>query len=518
MMFNLLKKLMGKNQPETILPNLPKRRSLREFIAASPRLPSFDELIAHSIQREVTEDIPSLKGVAMDNQGIFGPKSLWGAQNTVPNSLLSWFGNQTFIGNQTSSILAQHWLVYKACNLPARDAIRNGYEITTNEGVEISKEILNAMRKADVRYKIKKNMEEFITMGRVFGIRIALFLIDSDDPDFYEKPFNLDGVPPKSYRGITQIDPYWVTPELDMESGADPTSMFFYTPTWWRVNGKRYHHTHLMIFRNGFLSDILKPTYLYGGVSVPQKIYERVYCAERTANEAPQLAMTKRLMVHEVDLEAAIGNQALFDTKIQKAALYRDNYATQFVDTDEKITQLDTSLADLDDVIMSQYQIVAAIANVPATKLLGTTPKGFNSTGEHEETSYHEELESIQENDLTEFLERHHALLIRSEICPKFGVAPFETEIKWEPLSSVNAIEQAEINKLKAETGISLITSGAISSQDERERIVLDKKSGYSGLEVEKEEATGEGDPGEEITTPFEPGLQNDPDDRIFGQ
>ncbi len=35
--------------------------------------------------------------------------------------------------------------------------------------------------------------------------------------------------------------------------------------------------------------------YNYFGVSVPERIYERVYASERTANEAPQLAMTKRL-------------------------------------------------------------------------------------------------------------------------------------------------------------------------------------------------------------------------------
>ena len=30
---------------------------------------------------------------------------------------------------------------------------------------------------------------------------------------------------------------------------------------------------------------------------------------------------------------------------------------------------------------MTQYQLAASVANVPATKLLGTQPKGFNATG-----------------------------------------------------------------------------------------------------------------------------------------
>ena len=71
---------------------------------------------------------------------------------------------------------------------------------------------------------------------------------------------------------------------------------------------------------------------------------------------------------------------------------------------------------------MTQYQLVAAAAGVPATKLLGTSPKGFNATGEFEESSYGEELESIQQHDLSPLVNRHHLLLIRSHVTKKFKI------------------------------------------------------------------------------------------------
>ena len=128
-------------------------------------------------------------------------------------------------------------------------------------------------------------------MGRVFGVRIALFVIESEDPDYYVKPFNADGVTPGSYKGISQIDPYWCTPELSQRAASDPTALDFYEPTYWIINGRRVHKSHLVIMRGPDVGDILKPSYLYGGLSVPQLIYERVYAAERTANEAPQLCL-----------------------------------------------------------------------------------------------------------------------------------------------------------------------------------------------------------------------------------
>jgi len=184
---------------------------------------------------------------------------------------LDWFGSQTFIGHQACGIIAQHWLVQKACDMPARDAIRNGYELTFNGGEgEINPEIKEKIRKLDKKYKINKSMREYVKFGRVYGIRVALFSVDIKDikkkKEYYAKPFNIDGVKPGTYNGIVQIDPEWITPELDLRALNDPTSAHFYEPTFWRTaNGLRIHRSHLSIFVNGEVTDMLKPMYQYGG-------------------------------------------------------------------------------------------------------------------------------------------------------------------------------------------------------------------------------------------------------------
>ena len=126
---------------------------------------------------------------------------------------------------------------------------------------------------------------------------------------------------------------------------------------------------------------------------------------------------------------------------------------------------------------MTNYQLVAAASNVPATKLLGTTPKGFNSTGEGEAKNYHEELESLQEHDLTELVERHHKLVMKSE-----GLLLIETTINWRPVDSPTAQEIAERNKLKADTYSALVMSGAIDGEDVRYRIASDPDSGFHDM------------------------------------
>lgn len=454
----------------------------------------YEDMVAINIQRTADQDVVNPNGTAMDSWGGCYP-NVAGPQAIVPNSLIYWYGTQNFIGYQMAAIMAQHWLIDKCCSMPARDAIRNGYDITINDGTEVKEEVIDAIKQADITYRINQNLEEFITKGRTFGIRIAMFLVDSSDIKYYEKPFNIDGVTPGSYRGIVQVDPYWITPELDLEAGGNPASMFFYEPTWWRVNAKRIHRTHLIIFRNGDVPDLLKPTYMYGGIPVPQQIYEKVYNAERSANEVPQLILTKRSIVMKTDIAMFNANQALGEQKLQIQAQLMNNYGTKVVDLEDEILHLDTSLADLDQVITGQYQLVAAAAKIPVTKLLGTQPKGFNATGEFDEASYHEELESIQANDLTPLLERHHLLLIRSIICPKFNITPFVTTVTWKPTDSPTALELATLNKLKADTDSVVSTLGAIDGYDVRKRLINDPDSGYNGLEMQESLELPGGDP-----------------------
>lgn len=421
---------------------------------------------------------------AMDNQ--INIKAPYSDDMLIPSLQVLWYSSQSFIGYQLCAMLAQNWLISKACLMPAKDATRNGYEITVNDGSEIDADVLDAIRKKDVEYRLNKNLIQFIQMGRIFGIRIAMFVVESDDPDYYRNPFNPDGVLPGSYKGISQIDPYWITPQLDGEAAANPASIDFYEPTWWIINGKPVHRTHLVIFRTEEVADILKPTYIFGGIPIPQKIAERVYAAERVANEAPMLAMTKRTDVVKADTTQATAEFDGFVERIKQWIFNRDNYGVKFLGLDEEMQQFDTSLTDLDAVIMTQYQLVSAASNIPVTKLMGTVPKGFNATGEFDESSYHEELESMQSHDLTPLIERHHLLLIRSEIAPKFKIAPFHTTVVWNELDAMTAREQAELNKFNAEAGRFLIESGAISPDEERQRIMSDPNSGYTGLQSEE--------------------------------
>lgn len=447
--------------------------------------------LAPRLQRADPDAKPGAVVAAMDEADAACEQNMLDAfdmgQPNISGALADWYSSQTFIGHQLAAIVAQHWLIAKVCDMPGRDAIRHGFEITSSDGKALDPKVLSNLKRADKKFKLKKNLREFINFGRVFGIRICIFDVNYGDDAAtaaaYEAPFNIDGVRPGTYRGMIQVDPYWCAPELDAKASAQMNSMHFYEPTWWLINGRRYHRSHLVIYRHGSVADILKPAYIWGGVPVPQLIMERVYGAERTANEAPLLALTKRTVIYKVDMAEFVSKLADGLRRVRDWAMFWSNNGVRVIDSDEEHQQIDTSLADMDSVIMTQYQLVAAAGGVPSTKLLGTAPKGFNATGEFDESSYHEELESLQEHELTPLVERHHQLVMRSEMPEATGV---DTTISWEPLDSPTAAEWAEINLKKSQQAAALVSSGAIDGMDERERLVQDKNSGYGMLVVNK--------------------------------
>lgn len=390
----------------------------------------------------------------------------------MPEAQVSWYASQGFIGYTMMTYIAKHWLVDKAITMPARDAIRQGYQVDCDHD-DVIRQITERSKDRDVN----KVMREFIQTGRRMGGAAALFVVESTDPDYYEKPFNMDGVAEGSYKGIKIIDPSWTMPDLTAANVQDPASLDFYNPSFYLIGTRRYHRSHFCFYIPYPVANMAKHTYRYFGVSVPERIYERVYAAERTANEAPELALTKRLLtmgvpgLGDADKATVASNMAYFIEM-------RNNYGVQVSDEGTAFQQFDTSLADLDSVIMTQYQLVAAGAEIPATKLLETTPKGFNATGESEAENYRVALESIQTNDLEPLLNRHYDMT-----CKSMGLGDHDIKIVWNPLDSPTAAEYAAINLSKAQAAQAYVGIGAIDGEDVRKQLQQDKESDFYGLE-----------------------------------
>lgn len=448
-----------------------------------------NKMLATSIQRthnNLTADTPD--GVAMDAVCSYANKlnNAYNIALPVDDIIYTFFAAQCFIGFQACSLLTQNWLINKACSLPPKDAIRPNYTVNYKiaDDEVIDNDFLTEIKDVSddkTKYNIREIGRIFAEKKRQFGQVLAYPVIDGVN---YSLPFNIDAVKPDSYKGMTVIDPVWYVAELDSEAISKPDSINYFRPTYFVMpDGKKIHYSWCQFGLNGEVPDVLKPTYYWGGYPVPQLIYKRVYAAEKTANEAPMLAMSKRLLVTDINVAAAMTNPAEVQKQIDVLTNYRDNFGVLTKRPQETIQQIDTSLADLDTVIMTQYQLVAAASGVPASKLIETQPKGFNSNGDYEDNQYKMLLASIQEDDIAPLMEMHYQLLCKS----KFGLTRYFT-VKFDEIDTPTEKERAEINEIQARTDATLVQAGAISPDELRQKLINDENSGYNGLDDEEPE------------------------------
>src|ERR1700743_2946422 len=165
---------------------VPTFRSVKEF-------PKFDALAGEGTAAFDSASTTAQKKlvdsgamVAMDDDtGMLkeGPNS----EYSVPNGIMNWYMSQGFIGYQACAVIAQHWLVDKACSMSGEDAARNGWTIKARGGKKLEKKESDLIKEADKRFALKHNLIELNRFKNVFGIRVAIFKVKSDDPLYYEK-------------------------------------------------------------------------------------------------------------------------------------------------------------------------------------------------------------------------------------------------------------------------------------------------------------------------------------------
>ncbi len=439
------------------------------------------------------------KTYAMDE--VLKPQDFVGLKGSPKDIIFTFFAKFGFIGYQICSILGQHWLISNACSLANQDALRNGWQNVFIETDDKNKDDNNDEDKEkkqkmltdlytvqQTKFNLNEVLLKWAYYRNLYGVSYLLPIIDGID---YEKPYNPDGIKKGSLKGFTVIEPYWMIPQFDKDAMTDPTNMKFLEPEYFLTNnGKKIHASHLIISKRKYVSDIMKASYYFGGISLAQEIYERVYAAEKSANEAPLILLTKRLNVYKIrDFRDIFTNPEAFIDRLKTLTEYRDNQGFLFCDKEDDIMQIDTALTDFDETVKQQYGLVSAVARVPEDKLFEKNPTGgLSSNGSYNEKNYTQDLNTLQTGVFQKAIDRINEITLRSEFESKDKVY-----IVFNPTDNPTEEEVTNLNKTKADTTAIYIANGVISPEEARMRLVEDKTAGYSFLKgVEMEEPSDE--------------------------
>lgn len=423
-----------------------------------------------------------MDGCITPNEGDLSVLNNLDVRNVNPK-VWKFFGDDlNWLGWMTCATIAQHPLVSRCCSIPGEDAIAVGYKLQPeDEDVDGDGKVntnderfLKRLIKDAKKMGINEVCRKLDANKRVFGIGICVPCFESDTEagrkyiwKMLESPMNLDALGNKSIRyvGMKVIDPYWLTPVFDEESGFNPASVDFYVPTWWQVGAttKRIHKSWCIQCVNTIVADLLKPTYFYGGIPLPQMLMKRIYSADKVADEAQLLAMSKRLLVVDANVNKLVANPKEAEKVMDAIKFARDNWGVFFKNPNTQVQQVDTYITEFNQLIMTQYQLVASIAQIPAPKLLKVMPTGFSDITELVAKDYAQSLVNIQEYEYVPVLETHFKIFMKMRHHKDFNF-----EVVFNPIDVPTLMEKAEISEKESKAVENLVNAGVVSPEEVR--------------------------------------------------
>lgn len=415
--------------------------------------------------------VPDGEGLAMDSGGMVGYANAAGV-------------SMNFLGYPILSELSQRSEYRAPVQTLATEMTRKWIQFKSIGSEDLSEEI-KQIEVAFDHFKIREAFKLATEHDGFFG-RGNLF-IEIDGNDDRGTPLIVDKATIKkgSLKQLKVIEPIWTTP-VNYDS-IDPTNKYFYKPNMWYVMGKPVHSTRLFTFISHPVSDMLKPSYNFSGLSMTQMMMPYVDNWLSTRDSVSDLihSFSTSGIKTNMDSLLAEGGEGDATDIINRAELFnrmRDNRGLMMLDHEtEDFFQYNTPLSGLDKLQAQAQEQMAAPCRTPLVVLLGITPSGLNASSEGEISVYNDHVAAQQQNLYTDPL----VTILKIVQLHLFGKIYDDITFEFVPLKQMTEEQIANINKTKAETGAVLVEADIISREEERTRLADDSFSGYNGLDAE---------------------------------
>ena len=152
------------------------------------------------------------------------------------------------------------------------------------------------------------------------------------------------------------------------------------------------------------------------------------------------------------------------------------------MDKDEDWDRTQLSFTGIPEVLDSFLIVASGAADIPATRLLGRSPAGMNSTGESDVRNYYDRIRSDQSLRMTP------AMRMLDDCIQAHALGSIDPDIhyEWVPLWQMDEKEKAAIGKLRAEAVKIIVDSGMVPMAALAKGYVnqLIESGDYPGLEA----------------------------------
>lgn len=347
------------------------------------------------------------------------------------------------------------WLAKKIVNAVADDMTREWLHVTFD-----GEELGTTIEQAEKRFALKRKTNEALKWSRLYGG--AVIIIGTRDRNL-AKPLDVKNVRKGDLRYLHVVDRWRLSSagslnrDLESPNFGMPDSYVLAEST------VQVHHTRVLRFNGEKLPYFAWLRNAMWDDSVLQHVMDSLMNCDTTTQAIATMMFESNVDVVKseglADVLAQKDGEAKLTKRFQVAALLKSFNRMLLLDGTESYEKKQNSFANLDKVIQQFMIDVSGAADIPMTRLFGTSATGMNATGDNDVRNYYDMVSAKQEAELRPQLEYLYEVLVRSEL----GHMPEDFRFDFNPLWQISETEQATVEKTRAERDQVYLNAGVVT-------------------------------------------------------
>lgn len=343
-----------------------------------------------------------------------------------------------------------NWLARAIVEYPAEDMCREWRTIKCDDA--------DTIRAEEDRLLLPVMTQDAITWARLYGGAGILMLTGQD----LTKPLDVNRIRKGDLKRLIVLDRW------DMQVGTLNTwnvlANNYLLPEFYTLVGgaQQIHWSHFARFEGAKLPRRQKQMTQGWGDSYLRKCIEDVMDCVAAKNGIAELMQEANIDVIKregLSDELASGEEAQVRKRYELFSMMKSVINMALLDGDETLDRQTLSLSGVAPIIEQLMTWISGAADIPVTRLFGTSAKGMNATGEGDMRNYYDSLRSKQLTQVDPGMRTLDEVLVRSAL----GYWPDDFNYVWNPLQQMNELQAAQAAQARMTTDQGYLDAGVVT-------------------------------------------------------
>jgi phage-related protein (TIGR01555 family) len=376
---------------------------------------------------------------------------------------------------QMDAAYQTNWLARAIVDIPAEDMCREWRIIKSKDA--------DAIRIEEDRLMLPMCVQEATTWGNLYGGGGILMLTGQD----LQKPLNVNRIRKGSLERLVVFDRYDMSAmTLNTWNVLAPNYLApeFYTIT---GGGQQIHWSHFARF-NGTRLPRRQMLQTQGwGDSELRKCLDDIMdmvASKDGIAELMQEANVDIITREGLSDELATDQDEAITRRYALFSQMKSVVQMALLDKDETYDRKTLDLGGVAPVIELFMTWISGAAQIPLTRLFGTSAKGLNATGEGDLKNYFNSIRSKQLTRLDPGMRYLDEVLVRSAL----GYWPDDYNYVWAPLAQPDELQLAQAAKTRADTDMLYLGEGIIRPSQIQRNLQSSEQYQFDDEDIEAQE------------------------------